>query len=76
MSYKHFKLRLRESSTGYAVIMATCYVMKMTIICSTMAGHVFDTIIVASTDGIDSIDFNSVPHSGFTVAAEAVRKEE
>ena len=48
--YKRLKLKLRVSLTGYTVTMVTCYVMTMTITCSPLTGHFFDTIIVASTN--------------------------
>lgn len=43
------------SLTGYIVTMVTCYVVKETVTCL-MTGHLFDTIIEASTDTNCSID--------------------
>ena len=49
-NYKHLKLKIRMSLTSYTVTMGTCYTMKEIIACLTMTGHLFDVIIVASTD--------------------------
>ena len=43
LSYKHLKLKLRVFLTGYPVTMVTRTY-------SPIIGHLFDTIIVASTD--------------------------
>ena len=47
---RYFNEPLRVSLTGYTVTMVTSYITKMTITYSPMIGHLFDTIIVASTD--------------------------
>ena len=50
LSYKHLKLKLRVFLTGYPVTMVTSDVKKTTRTYSPIIGHLFDTIIVASTD--------------------------
>ena len=50
LSYKHLRLKLKVSLTGYSVTMVTSYLTKITITCSPLTGHLFDTIIVALTD--------------------------
>ena len=50
LSYKHLKLKLRVFLTGYSVAMETSEVKKVTKTYSAIIGHLFDTIIVASTD--------------------------
>ena len=49
-SYKHLKLKLRVFLTGYTVAMVTCNVQKIAITCLPAIGHLFDTIIVGSTE--------------------------
>ena len=48
--YKHLKLKLTVFLTGYTVAMVTCNVQKMAITCLPVIGHLFDTIIVGSTE--------------------------
>ena len=50
LSYKHLKPKLRMFLTGYTVSMETSEVKKKTETYSAIIGHLFDTIIVASTD--------------------------
>ena len=50
MSYNHLKVKLRLFLTGRTVAMVICYVEKMTITCSQLFRHVYDTIIVLSSD--------------------------
>ena len=52
-SYKHLKLKLRVSLACYTVTAVTCYVMTMTVTCSTMTRHLSDTIIVAAPNRTD-----------------------
>lgn len=47
-TYKHINVKLRVFLAGYTVAKATCYVEKMTKLCSLMIGHSFDTNVVAS----------------------------
>ena len=49
-SYKHLKRKLRVLLTGYPVAMVTSDVKNMTTTYLLVIGHLFDTIIVASTD--------------------------
>ena len=44
------KAKIKGVLTGYTVAMVTFYVNKLTTTCSTMIGHSFNTISVASTD--------------------------
>ena len=65
-SYKYLKLKLSVSLTGYTVTKVTCDVMKTTITCSTMIGHLFDTIIVAcALTGSGSINPSNVKYWTF-----------
>ena len=50
LSYKHLKPKLRVRLTGYTVAMETSDFKKMTTTYLLVIGHLFDTIIVASTD--------------------------
>ena len=50
LSYKHLKPKLRVLLTGYPVAMVTSDVKKMTTTYLLVIGHLFDTIILASTD--------------------------
>ena len=49
-NYKPLKLQLRVFLAGHTVAMVTYCVTKMTTTCSPMIGHIFDTMIVASSD--------------------------
>ena len=44
------EIALRGSSTRFTITIVTSYITKMTITCSPLTGHLFDTITVASTD--------------------------
>ena len=44
------KAEIKVSLAGYTVTMVTSYITKMTITCLPVTGHLFDTIVVASTD--------------------------
>ena len=48
-------LKLRVFLTGYSVAMKTSEVKKVTKTYSAIIGHLFDTIIVASTDNKDDL---------------------
>ncbi len=50
LSYMHLKLKLRVFLTGYTVAIVTSYVNKITKTYSPIIWHLFDTIMVASTD--------------------------
>ena len=50
LSYSHLKLKLGVFLKRYTVAMLICYVKKITITYSPKIGHLFDTIIVSSTD--------------------------
>ena len=50
LSYKDLKPKLRVLLTGNSVAMVTSDVKKMTTTYLLVIGHLFDTIIVASTD--------------------------
>ena len=50
MSYNHLKLKLGVSLTGYTVAMVIYQVEKMAVTCLPMFRHLFDAIIVVSTD--------------------------
>ena len=63
-SYRHFKLKQRVSLTGYNVTMVSCYTMTVTITCSTITRHLFDTIIVESTDKEFSVLINQIISDG------------
>ncbi len=47
---KALKAEIRGVLTGHTVAMVTSDVIKITKMYSTIIGHLFDTIIVASTD--------------------------
>ena len=49
-SYNHFKVKLGVFLISHTFAMVTCFVKKMTISCSKMFRHVFDTIIVVTSD--------------------------
>ena len=57
-SFKQLKLKLRVSLTGYIVTisMVSCYITKEIIACSTVTGHLSDTIIVAQLTKSGIID--------------------
>ena len=50
LSYKHLKGKLRVFLTGKTVAIVTSDVMKMATTYLAMIGHLFDIIIVATTD--------------------------
>ena len=50
LSSKHLKPKLRVLLTGYPFTMVTSDVKKVTTTYFLVIGHLFDTIIVASTD--------------------------
>ena len=50
LRYGHLKLQLGEFLTGYTLAMVTLNVQTIIITCSSVIAHLFDTIIVASTE--------------------------
>ena len=50
LSYKHLNGKLRVFLTGQTVAMVTSDVTKMTLTCSVMIRHLFDIVIIATTD--------------------------
>ena len=54
LSYKHLKPKLRVLLTGYPVAMVTSDVRKMTATYVLVIEHLFDTIIVASNDKVQT----------------------
>ena len=48
--FNHLNVKLGLFLTGSTVAMVTCYVEKIPITCSQVFWHVFDTIIVFSSD--------------------------
>ena len=48
--YRPLKLQLTVFLAGHTVAMVTYYVMKRTTTCSPIAGQLFDTMSVASSD--------------------------
>ena len=50
MSYNQLKVKVGVFSTDYTVAMITHYVKKITITCSQIFRHIFDTIFVITSD--------------------------